>query len=163
IISVWKTSVQRTAQGGAEKFSASFGLTHRKATSAATRNVSAGSPDVRGDENEELRMAREKPRLPGMAPAEARDFAASIMDALAEPVLLLDKELRVQTANRAYYRAFAESTLRIRDNQLYAISNGWWDIPGVRDMIDRIASGEPSQELEIQRDFPRLGHRAVLL
>ena len=37
----------------------------------------------------------------------AREYAEAIIEAVREPLLVLDHELRIQTANRAFFEIFA--------------------------------------------------------
>ena len=37
---------------------------------------------------------------------ESRDFSFAIVETISQPILILDAEFKVQTANRAYFEAF---------------------------------------------------------
>ncbi|HZJ20748.1 MAG TPA: PAS domain-containing protein [Pricia sp.] len=52
---------------------------------------------------------------------EARDYAEAIVDAVHEPLVVLDNNLRVKSANKAFYKTFGASE---KDTQCKLISTG---------------------------------------
>ena len=113
--------------------------------------------------NEELVTLNEELRSKNAALIEARDFAVSIIESAEAPLLVLEMDLSVKTVNQAFYRMFQESPDDVVGSRLYSIANGRWDIPGLRDMLDRVLSDGSFQDLEIAQDFPGVGHRVLLL
>jgi PAS domain-containing protein len=61
--------------------------------------------------------------------ADACALAQSIVDTVREPVIVLDKGLRVIAANRSFYSAFEVSPEETQGKLLYALGDGQWDIP----------------------------------
>ncbi len=55
--------------------------------------------------------------------ADARALAQSIVDTVREPVLVLDKELRVVAASRSFYSAFKVSPENTQGRHLYALGD----------------------------------------
>ena len=90
---------------------------------------------------------------------EARDFARLIIETAAAPLLVLDSELRIKTANPAFYRAFRISPGEAEGQFLYSISNGCWDIPALREMCCRAfcRMTKRSRTSKSSRTFPVLG------
>src|SRR5260370_13595926 len=67
-------------------------------------------------------------------------------------------------ANRAFYRTFQTSPLEAEGQPIYSLSRGSWDLPGLRDSLDRLIQGANSfPDFEVQQDFPGLGHRSLVL
>src|ERR1700736_1869666 len=60
---------------------------------------------------------------------EARAFAQAIIDAVREPVLVLDQDLRVITASRSFYRTFKVGPEDTKGRLLYKLGDGHWNIP----------------------------------
>ncbi len=56
--------------------------------------------------NEELITVNDELQAKNAALAQARDFAMSIVETVRQPLLVLDTELRIKMANRAFYRTF---------------------------------------------------------
>src|SRR5260370_16946608 len=65
-------------------------------------------------------------------------------------------------ANRAFYRTFQTSPLEAEGQPIYSLSRGSWDLPGLRDSLDRLLQGAHSfPDFEVQQNFPGLGHRSL--
>jgi two-component system CheB/CheR fusion protein len=114
--------------------------------------------------NEELTTMNQELHSNNAALTEARDFAMLIIATSATPLLVLDVELRITTANPAFYRAFGLSAGEAEGRLLYSISDGRWDIPRLRDLLRHILPEDKVvQDFEIEQDFPGIGHRVLVL
>jgi PAS domain-containing protein len=60
---------------------------------------------------------------------DAGTLAQAIVDTVREPLLVLDKDLRVLAASRSFYRAFKVAPSSTQGQLLYALGDGQWDIP----------------------------------
>jgi PAS domain S-box-containing protein len=95
---------------------------------------------------------------------DALQHAENIIATLREPFVVLDKNLRVKTANRAFYQhfhAFKEET----ENQLFhEFGNGQWDSPALRKVLEEVLPHKQAfQDFEVEHDFPEIGRRTLLL
>jgi len=102
----------------------------------------------------------------GLAPSltEQRDFLQSIVDTVRDPVLVLYKDLRVVSANRAFYRRFGVSPKATEGILVYELGDGQWDIPNLRRLLeDVLPSGSSFDDFEVEHDFPGMGRRVMLL
>ena len=114
--------------------------------------------------NGELTKLNEELRSNNAALSEARDFAMLIIETAAAPLLVLNTELRITTANPSFHRAFQVSPGEINGQIFYSVSNGAWDIPLLREMLARVLPDKKSiQHFEIERDFPGVGRRVLVL
>jgi two-component system CheB/CheR fusion protein len=114
--------------------------------------------------NEELATVNEELRANNTALASARDFAMLIIETAQAPLLVLDMDLRIISANPAFYRAFRLSRGEAEGQFLYSIADGCWGITGVRNMLQRVLPENKSfQNFEIEQDFPGIGHRVLVL
>jgi PAS domain S-box-containing protein len=87
-----------------------------------------------------------------------------IIETAAAPLLVLDIELRIKTANPAFYREFRVSARETQNQPLYSIAGGCWDIPRLREMLESILPDHKVvQKFEIEQHFPDLGHRVLRL
>jgi chemotaxis protein methyltransferase CheR len=94
--------------------------------------------------------------------ADALTFAQSIVDTVGEPVLVLDRALRVIAANRAFYSVFKVSAEDTQGRPLYALGNGQWDIPQLRLLLEEILPEKGVMEgYEVEHAFPGLGRRTI--
>src|ERR1700724_3362057 len=96
--------------------------------------------------------------------ADACALAQSIVDTVREPVIVLDKELRVIAASRSFYSAFEVSPENTQGKPLYALGDGQWDIPKLRLLLEKIIPEHGVMEgYEVEHEFPGLGHRMMRL
>ncbi|HMJ23940.1 MAG TPA: ATP-binding protein, partial [Terriglobales bacterium] len=114
--------------------------------------------------NEELVTLNQELLSKNAALTEARDSARLIVEIAAAPLLVLDDKMRVKTANASFYQMFRVSPRETEGQLLYSVSNGSWDIPRLREVLDRILPDRKVVEgIEIEQDFPGIGHRVLVL
>src|SRR5688572_7366486 len=91
-------------------------------------------------------------------------YAENIIATLREPFVVLDRDLRVRTANAAFYRDFHASKEETEGRFVYELGNGQWDIPSLRALLPRVmGNSQPVEDFEVEHDFPAIGRRTVLL
>ncbi len=96
--------------------------------------------------------------------ADAWALAQGIVDTVREPVLVLDKDLRVVAASRSFYSAFKVSPEETQGRLLYALGDGQWDIPKLRVLLEKIIPERGVMEdYEVEHEFPDLGSRTMRL
>ena len=95
---------------------------------------------------------------------EERNFAESIVATVREPMLVLDSELRVASANRSFYRAFQVTPGETEKRLLYELGNGQWDIPTLRHLLEEVLPQSTEfQDFQVETEFPKVGHKKMLL
>jgi two-component sensor histidine kinase len=95
---------------------------------------------------------------------DGRPLAQAIVDTIREPLLVLDQDLRVVTANRAFYQAFRMKLQDVHGRPVYGLGDGQWDIPELRLLLEGVAPQHAAMEAyEVERDFPVVGRRSMLL
>lgn len=95
---------------------------------------------------------------------DAWTLAQGIVDTVREPVLVLDKDLRVIAASRSFYFAFKVSPEDTQGRLLYALGDGQWDIPKLRVLLEKIIPEKGVMEgYEVEHEFPGLGFRTMCL
>ena len=96
--------------------------------------------------------------------AQARDFAMSIVETVRQPLLVLDTNLRIRMANRAFYRTFQLSPFDVEGQLIFSLSRGCWDLPGLRDSLDSLRhAGTALPDFGIEKEFPNLGPRNLVV
>lgn len=88
--------------------------------------------------NEELRYRLRELKDLHADVARARDYADAIIETTTEPMLVLDGELRVHRGNAAFCRMFSMTSEGIMGKRLYALGDGQWDIPALRELLETI-------------------------
>lgn len=96
--------------------------------------------------------------------AAARDYAEDIVETVREPLLVLDSDLRVESANRSFYRAFGVGPRETVRRRVYEIGNRQWDIPRLRELLEEIlAKNTTIEDFQVEHNFEQIGRRAMLL
>jgi signal transduction histidine kinase/CheY-like chemotaxis protein len=96
--------------------------------------------------------------------AESREFAQSIVQTVQQPLLVLDTELHVKSANQAFYRCFQTTPENIDGQFLYCVDGGQWDIPELRTLLNQVLPIEKTfDNFELARDFANAGHKILLV
>lgn len=93
-----------------------------------------------------------------------REYTNALIENAGEPILMLDRNLRVTAANEAFYRAFAVSPGETEGRLVQELGSGQWNIIGLKDLLEKITSENTRVEnFEVQRQFPNLGRRRMRL
>jgi signal transduction histidine kinase len=93
-----------------------------------------------------------------------RDYAESVIDTVHEPLLVLDRDLRVENASRSFYDTFGVTDQATIGQFLYDLGNGEWNIPALRHLLGSVLPEQSTfRDFEVTHDFPSLGHRVMLL
>ncbi|MGH8654850.1 MAG: PAS domain-containing protein, partial [Gammaproteobacteria bacterium] len=70
--------------------------------------------------------------------AAARDYAEAIVSTAPGPLLILNADLRVHTANEAFYNAFKVEPSGSEGRLIYELGNHQWNIPRLRELLEDI-------------------------
>jgi two-component system CheB/CheR fusion protein len=92
----------------------------------------------------------------------ARDYAVSVVDAVLVPLVVLDEDLMVISANDAFYVTFGGTDDETENRSFFTLAGGAWDIAALRTSLrDVFARRTPFQDIEGERAFPRVGQRTM--
>ncbi len=95
---------------------------------------------------------------------ENKQLFENIFNTVREPFLILDKSLKIISANRAFYKIFNASPSETEKHFIYNLGNGQWDIPQLRVLLEEIIPKDHSFEgFEVEHKFPKIGLRKMLL
>ena len=95
---------------------------------------------------------------------DARSLAQAIVDTVREPLLVLDKELRVVAASRSFYLTFRVNREETHGQLLYSLGDRQWDIPALRTLLGKIVPEHAVlEDFQVEQKFPNIGHRTMLL
>ncbi|MGP0089662.1 MAG: sensor histidine kinase [Xanthobacteraceae bacterium] len=95
---------------------------------------------------------------------DACALAQAIVDTVGEPILVLQKDLRVIAASRSFYTVFKVSPEETQGRLLYELGDGQWDIPKLRLLLEKIVPEHGvMQDYEVEHEFPSVGHRTMRL
>lgn len=95
---------------------------------------------------------------------QAREFAAEVVDTVRQPLVVLDGDLRVQEANRAFYQTFRVEPEETEGCLLYDLADRQWNIPRLRELLEEIIPENTVVEgFEVEHNFRELGRRRMVL
>ncbi len=98
------------------------------------------------------------------AAQHSRMYAESIIATIREPLLVLDENLCVVSANRAFHQTFKISAREVRHQRIYEIGGGQWNIPALRKLLEEILPRDTSfEDFKVEHVFAGLGPQVVLL
>jgi PAS domain-containing protein len=94
----------------------------------------------------------------------AREYADNIIDTVRESLIILDKDLRVVSANRSFYRMFNTVIDKTVGRSIFELDDNKWEIPRLRELLEQIIPKENLFEaFEIEYDFADKGRRRLVL
>jgi len=94
----------------------------------------------------------------------SRMYAESIVATIREPLIVLDKDMKVKTANPAWYKKFGASEEHTEGRLLYGLGNGQWDLPELRKMLENVrVMSEKITDFEINYIMDGEEQRVLLL
>ncbi len=112
----------------------------------------------------ELEKEAAKRKKAELAIENAREYAESIVATVREPLIVLDGDLRVVSANRSFYRVFAVKPEETEGQLVYDLGNRQWDIPKLRELLEEIIPKNNTFEgFQMEHDFPTIGRRIMIL
>lgn len=95
---------------------------------------------------------------------ESWTYIKTVVDIVREPVLILNKELRVMAANESFYRTFQVEAKDTEDKIVYDLGNGQWNIPALRKLLEDILPKNTFfKGFEVAHEFPVIGRKVMIL
>jgi PAS domain S-box-containing protein len=108
-----------------------------------------------------LRRAKEA------AEAESKlnwQLAQWIVDTIRDPLVVLEEDMTIVTASRAFLTIFGLAEGEARGKRISELGQNQWDIPALRHLMEKVLpENKPIESFEIEDDFPGLGRRVFNL
>lgn len=96
--------------------------------------------------------------------AEARDYAEAIVETVRDPLMTLSGDLRVRSANPAFFGTFGLAEADTIGRRVYELADGRWNFPELRTLLeDVLPEHRQIDDYEIGIEVPHLGVRCMLL
>jgi two-component system CheB/CheR fusion protein len=91
-------------------------------------------------------------------------YFEGIVNAIQQPLVVLDKALKTITANQAFYSTFHMKASAIKGKPIHELDEKGWDIPELRERLtDLISRDDGFEGLKVEHHFPRVGRKQLLL
>jgi len=95
---------------------------------------------------------------------EQARFAEGIVRSVREPLIVLNGSLRVVSANPSFYKTFDVNEAETEGEFIYALGNGQWDIPQLRELLENILPLNASiDDFRVDHFFESIGKRSMLI
>jgi chemotaxis methyl-accepting protein methylase/signal transduction histidine kinase len=93
-----------------------------------------------------------------------KTYAERIAETVRHPLLVLDGQLQVLSANRAFYEAFRVDPNQTTGREVYDLGNGQWNIPQLRTLLEDILPKESAfEDFRVEHEFEQIGRKVMLL
>ncbi len=94
----------------------------------------------------------------------AKTYAENIVATIREPLLVLDDDLRVQSANEAFFTIFQVTASETEGQLFFDLGSGSWDKPELRRLLTEVLPERKTMEnVQVEQDFPQIGHKTMCL
>ena len=95
---------------------------------------------------------------------ERTEYAEGIIRTVREPLVVLNSEMKIISANPSFYRTFHVAPEDTEGTTLYNLGNGQWNIPAMRQLLEEILPQNTQIEgFLMEHEFPIVGKRRMLL
>jgi len=90
--------------------------------------------------------------------------AQGVVDTISDPLLVMDEEFCILSANPAFYRTFETSRDDTLGKCFLNLGRGEWDKPGLKLLLERVIPKSAAVvNYEVTSDFPKIGARTMLV
>ncbi len=114
--------------------------------------------------NEELTTSNQELHARIQQIEELYTYYEGIIATVHEPVLILDKNIRIKSANKSFCKMFHVIEDDITGVSLYKLGNNQWNIPRLRELLeDIVPKNVRFHDFEVENSFPIIGQRTMLL
>jgi PAS domain S-box-containing protein len=95
---------------------------------------------------------------------DAREYAENIVETVRRPLVVLNSDLKILSANQSFYFTFHVTPEETIGNFIYDIGNRQWDIPRLRLLFEKILHHDTVfNGFEVEHDFIDIGRKVILL
>jgi two-component system CheB/CheR fusion protein len=94
----------------------------------------------------------------------ARKYADNIIDTVRESLLILDKDLKVLSANRSFYKMFNTDSEKTVGRFIYDLDDKSWEMPQLRELLEEIIpQRNVFEDYEVEYNSKNAGRKKLLL
>lgn len=91
-------------------------------------------------------------------------YAEAIVETVREPLIILDGNLRIKTANKAFLEKFKVTKKETYNKLIFNLGNNQWDIPELKKLLKEILpENSPLEGFEVTHAFDDIGTRSMIL
>lgn len=114
--------------------------------------------------NEELITTNQELNARIQQVEELYNYYETILSTIYEPMLILEKDMRIKSANHSFCKMFHVTPEESIGVSLYKLGNSQWNIPRLRRLLEEIVpENNHFQDFEVEHTFPVIGKKTMLL
>ena len=114
--------------------------------------------------NEELTTSNHELQARIQQVEELNNYNEAILSTVHEPVLVLDKDIKIKSANKSFYKTFQVTEAESIGKSLFKLGNSQWNIPKLRELLEEIVPKNNSfYDFEVEHVFPTIGTKVMVL
>ncbi len=92
------------------------------------------------------------------------EYSENIVETVREPLLVLNSDLKILSANSSFYHTFKVTPKETIGNFIYDLGNRQWDIPKLRLLLEEILpTNAVFNDYEVDHIFQSIGRKIMLL
>jgi two-component system CheB/CheR fusion protein len=92
------------------------------------------------------------------------DFAEAIVETVREPLVILNQNLQIMKANKAFYQTFHAVPEETEECLIYDLGNGQWNVPKLRELLEDILPAHSTfRDFEVTHVYEHVGRKVMLL
>jgi len=94
----------------------------------------------------------------------AREYAEAIVETVRHPMVVLDADLRLKTANKAFCQTFRITPEELNGQSIFQIKNSQWDLLELRVLLtDLLDQDKAFEDFAVSGDFSDIGELTMLI
>ncbi len=94
----------------------------------------------------------------------AREYSDNIVDTVRDSLIILDKDLKVLSANRAFYKLFNTDSEKTVGKFIYELDDKNWEIPKLRELLEQILPEHNFfEDYEFEYNYKNTGIKKLLM
>ena len=94
----------------------------------------------------------------------SRLYTEGIVNTIRDPLLILDKDLRIKRATGGFYTKFKTTEKETEGQYIYELGNKQWDIPKLRELLESVLPAKKiTEDFDVTHVFPVIGKKDMCL
>jgi two-component system CheB/CheR fusion protein len=93
----------------------------------------------------------------------SRDYFAKIVEMVNQPLVVLDGDLRVRSANSAFCQTVETTRAKVEGTLIYELANGRWNNAELKKILAAASSDEATHHIRIDHGHASPGARQITL
>jgi len=95
---------------------------------------------------------------------QLKDYAEAIVANSRHPILVLTRELKIYTANSAFYKLFALRKNMTENQLITKAGKGFFNIPELGELLERVTGlGHAVENFELKHEWPSIGKKFFVI